>query len=220
MKKQISLIAIAFCVTQFCFAQSGAPEQKTKIDASKPIISTTERSAAIVSKLQLKDEGTRTNVATILRQYLDSQQVVFKTRNQAMNDAKQNASKELADAQSQAAWNASVGKFNKLQAVFLGKLSTMLTLQQGEMVKDLLTEYGVKREYENYLDLFPKLTEIQKAQVMAYLLEARENAINGETPESRVDWFIKYRGRANNYLAAAGYDLRKATDEQKARKSK
>ncbi len=33
----------------------------------------------------------------------------------------------------------------------------------------------------------------------------------------RSDWFIKYRGRANNYLAAAGFDLRKATEELEAR---
>jgi len=30
--------------------------------------------------------------------------------------------------------------------------------------------------------------------------------------------FTKYRGRINNYLAKRGYDLRKATEEQEARK--
>ncbi|HEY1022859.1 MAG TPA: DUF3826 domain-containing protein, partial [Flavisolibacter sp.] len=43
------------------------------------------------------------------------------------------------------------------------------------------------------------------------LQEARENAMTAETEEMRQQWFIKFRGRANNFLAAAGYDLKKAT---------
>ncbi|MCH5599136.1 DUF3826 domain-containing protein [Niabella ginsengisoli] len=81
-----------------------------------------------------------------------------------------------------------------------------------------MTEHGLQREYNNYLNMFPKLTDLQKSQVLAYLKEARENAMNAETAKNRIDWFIKYRGRANNFLAAAGYDLRKATEEIEARK--
>ena len=68
------------------------------------------------------------------------------------------------------------------------------------------------------MKLFPDLNDIQKAQIRAYLAEARENAMDAEDAEMRIKWFIKYRGRANNFLSAAGYDLRKATEALEARK--
>jgi hypothetical protein len=66
--------------------------------------------------------------------------------------------------------------------------------------------------------MFPKMNDAQKAQVKAYLLEARENAMTAESANARQEWFIKFRGRANNYLDAAGYDLRAATDAMQKQK--
>jgi hypothetical protein len=136
-----------------------------------------------------------------------------------MQHAEANATgnKELADARSEAAWNAANGKLNKMQATLLGKLSVVLTTEQNELVKDLMTEGGLHREYDHFLNLFPDLTELQKTQVLTYLKEAREHAMGAETAENRTQWFIKYRGRANNFLAAAGYNLKKATEELEAR---
>ena len=80
-----------------------------------------------------------------------------------------------------------------------------------------MTEDGLKAEYRRFMELLPALSDLQKAQVMPYLEEARENAMDAEMADMRKQWFIKYRGRANNFLAAAGYDLRKATEELEQR---
>lgn len=216
MKKQLYTAILCLFLLQIASAQQ--PEQKTKINPSRAVMSTTERARSVIDQLNIQDNTKKAQAYTILLQHLDSQQVVFKTRKKAMDDANMGSDKELADGRAEKAWAAATGKFNKLGATFLGKMSTLLTMEQNDMLKDALTEDGLKREYDNYLDLFPNLSSLQKSQVFAYLMEARENAMNGDTPENRVDWFIKYRGRANNYLAAAGYDLRKATDAQKIRR--
>jgi hypothetical protein len=60
--------------------------------------------------------------------------------------------------------------------------------------------------------MIPTLTNEQKAQIMTWLVEAREYAMDAETSEKKHGWFGKYKGRINNYLSAAGYDLKKEGD--------
>jgi hypothetical protein len=64
--------------------------------------------------------------------------------------------------------------------------------------------------YAAYLDELPNLTDVQKAQIKAWLLEAREHAIDAESSEKKHAWFGKYKGRINNYLSKQGYDMKKA----------
>ena len=97
----------------------------------------------------------------------------------------------------------------------MDKLSILLTLDQTAKLKDLMTENGLQREYNHYLALLPNLSEQQKMQVTAYLKAAREDTMNAATAQNRVEWFIKLRGIL---IAAAGYDLRKATEELEAGK--
>lgn len=135
-----------------------------------------------------------------------------------MNKAKESTTeKELAAARQQTAWNAAVGQLNKAYVSFLGNISRHLNEEQVEELKDLMTEGGLQNEFDRFLVLLPGLKKIHKAQITTYLKEARENAMVAETEDVRSDWFIKYRGRANNYLAAAGFDLRKATEDLEAR---
>jgi hypothetical protein len=180
-----------------------------------------KRASQIVDSLGIKDEAKRSEILAILIQHLENLQKIFSDRRKDMQHAEANATgnKELADARSEAAWNAANGKLNKVHATFLGKLSVVLTAEQHEMLKDLMTEGGLQREYKYFLSLFPDLTELQKTQVITYLKEAREHAMCAETAENRTQWFIKYRGRTNNFLAAAGYNLRKATEELQARQA-
>ena len=56
---------------------------------------------------------------------------------------------------------------------------------------------------------------------MIWLTEARERAIDAESSDKKHAWFGKYKGRINNYLSAAGYDLKKEGIEwEKRRKAK
>jgi hypothetical protein len=180
-----------------------------------------ERASYIVPNLGIKDEVKTSRIHAILMEHFDSLYHVFSDRKRGMQHAEASAAgnKELADARSRAAWDAAGSRLNKVHAAFLGKLSVVLTVQQNELLKDLMTEGGLQREYKHYLNLFPGLTQLQKNQVIAYLTEARENAMNAETAKDRTQWFIKYRGRANNFLSAAGYDLRKATEALELRQT-
>lgn len=196
----------------FCFfffvlmAAMPAGAQTVDISATK------ERTGKIISALAIPDTKKEYRVQVTVQSYLDTLAAIFKERKAAMAKANEMASvnKELAEARSQKAWNAAVGKFNKVHATFLGKLSSLITAAQVEIVKDAMTENGLQAEYKRFLMLLPNLSAQQKAQVKTYLAEAREQAMDAETEEMRKQWFIKYRGRANNYLAAAGFDLQKA----------
>ncbi|WP_207492336.1 DUF3826 domain-containing protein [Aridibaculum aurantiacum] len=177
------------------------------------------RAKQLVDALGINDLEKRSRTNAIINRHLDSLEVIFKDRAKAVESAGKAETKELSNFRGRSAWDAANGRLNKVHAVFLGRLSTELTAEQIETLKNAMTENGMIREYNNYLDLFPNLASYQKEQLMAYLREARDNAMNAETAGQRKEWFIKYRGRANNFLSAAGYDLRKATDEQQKRKA-
>jgi hypothetical protein len=78
--------------------------------------------------------------------------------------------------------------------------------------------YGVlPLTFRVYQEMLPNLTAEQKTQIHAWLVEAREHAMDGFTSEEKHAWFGKYKGRINNYLAAAGYDMKQAEKDMLAR---
>ena len=92
---------------------------------------------------------------------------------------------------------------------FISDLSMYLSEQQIEQVKDVMTYDVVNVTYKAQCDMIPTLTEEEKAQILAWLKEARELAIDAESSKKKHDMFGKYKGRINNYLSARGYDLTK-----------
>jgi len=107
---------------------------------------------------------------------------------------------------------ASDSSVKALHREYLDALSKYLTPSQIDMVKDGMT-YGVlQRTYNAYLALLPDLTESQKKYIMDNLVEARELAMDAGSAEEKHAWFGKYKGRINNYLSKAGYDLKKAEE--------
>lgn len=97
-----------------------------------------------------------------------------------------------------------------LHVTFIARLAAELTPEQVSQVKDGLT-YGVLPiTYRHYQELYPDLTDEQKRQILAWLIEAREYAMDGGSSEEKHAWFGEYKGRINNYLSAAGYDAKAA----------
>ena len=90
---------------------------------------------------------------------------------------------------------------------FLSELSLFLSPNEVETVKDVMTYNVVKVTYEAQCDMIPTLTDEEKAQILAWLKEARELAIDAESSKKKHEVFGKYKGRINNYLSARGYDL-------------
>ena len=91
-------------------------------------------------------------------------------------------------------------------------LSLYLNEEQIEAVKDGMTYGRLKRDYNAQLEMIPTLTDEEKAQILIWLKEAREYAIDAADSKGKHFWFDKYRGRTNNWLSARGYDLKKERD--------
>ncbi len=91
-------------------------------------------------------------------------------------------------------------------------LAQYLTDEQIDAVKDGMTFGRLKRDYQATQDMIPSLSEYEKKQVLIWLKEAREYAMDAADSKGKHFWFDKYRGRTNNWLSARGYDLKKERD--------
>lgn len=90
---------------------------------------------------------------------------------------------------------------------FLSHLSVELACDQIEQMKDGLTYGVVPRTYDAYLAQLPKLNDEQKRTIRAFLIEARELAMDGGSADEKHGVFRKYKGKINNYLSAAGFKM-------------
>lgn len=106
-------------------------------------------------------------------------------------------------------------------------LALYLTEEQIDAVKDGMTFGRLKRDYQATQDMIPTLSEYEKKQVLIWLREAREYAMDAADSKGKHFWFDKYRGRTNNWLSSRGYDLKKErdawmkrTEEQKEKQKK
>jgi hypothetical protein len=99
---------------------------------------------------------------------------------------------------------------------FVARLEAQLRPEQVNQIKDGITYGVVPITYRGYLELLPDLTDEQKLEIMANLLEAREYAMDAGSSEEKHGWFGKFKGRINNYLSKAGYDLRQAEEARAA----
>ena len=91
-------------------------------------------------------------------------------------------------------------------------LALYLTDEQIDAVKDGMTFGRLPRDYQATQDMIPSLTNEEKAQVLIWLKEAREFAMDCGDSKQKHFWFDKYRGRTNNWLSSRGYDLKKERD--------
>lgn len=118
----------------------------------------------------------------------------------AERDSVKKTDKKLAEAQCDS-------KLYRSHFGFEADLSMYLKPQDIERVKDVMTFNVVKVTYEAHCDMIPTLKEEEKEQILAWLIEARELAIDAENSKKKHEVFGKYKGRINNYLAKRGYDL-------------
>lgn len=178
-----------------------------------------ERAMKIVNALGIADAARSNRVhAIVVRQYRDLS-AIHDARDAQLKAAKEKAGadKTAASAAVQAVRDETKSKLDKLHGEFLGRLAAEISPEQVDQVKDGLT-YGVLRvTYNAYLKSFPELTTEQKAQIKTWLTEARELAMDGSTSDEKHAVFGKYKGRINNYLVKAGYDLKQG--EQNLRKA-
>ena len=152
------------------------------------------RSQKIVDGLQLDDKKTARNVRNIIanRYFLlnDIHSKYDKTQQEALDAELYKHHFELASA-----------------------LALYLNDDQIDAVKDGMTFGRLKRDYQATQDMIPSLSDFEKQQILIWLKEAREYAMDAADSKGKHFWFDKYRGRTNNWLSARGYDLKKERDD-------
>ena len=104
-------------------------------------------------------------------------------------------------------------KLYKSHFGFIADLSVYLTDAEVETVKDVLTYNVVNFTYKAQCDMIPTLKEEEKVQILAWLKEGREYAIDAESSKKKHEAFGKYKGRINNWLSKRGYNLTKEREE-------
>ena len=171
-----------------------------------------QRAQKIVAALQLPDSAHFKRVSyRVAKQYLDLSVLHegLKTAKKALTEPSEEKTKQL-----ESETNVRLGQLHKN---YLADLAKELTPAQVDQVKDGMT-YGVlPKTYRGYQEMLPDLTETQKAQILTWLTEARELAMDADTSEKKHAWFGKYKGKINNYLSAQGIDMKKAGQDWEKR---
>jgi hypothetical protein len=186
-------IGLTLTVTSVSYADEADPDP-----AYTKVIN--ERAEKIVSTLSIEDSAESLRVRDIIAgQYRALGKI---------HDA-QDAG-EMTEAQESA-------ELFTMHRRFVALLEASLTPDQVEKVKDGLTYGVVPLTYGVYLKMMPDLSPELKREIKANLLEAREYAMDAGSSDAKHAWFGKYKGRINNILSKAGYDLKKAEQEMKNR---
>lgn len=180
-----------------------------------------QRADKIVATLGIPDPSRNERVKNIISNQYRNLNAIHTSRDLKIKSAKEKASgnKKGFDAQIKTVEDEANAGLEKLHKVYLSALSLDLTPGQVEQVKDGMTYGVVPITYNGYLAMLPDLTNKQKEQILFWLVEAREQAMDAESSEKKHGWFGKYKGKINNYLSAAGYDLKKAGQDWERRRN-
>lgn len=219
MKRVYLLLSLMLCCAFSVFAQSKAVPAAEKATYVKMI---TQRADKIVAVLDINAADKKEKISHIIRDQYSNLNDIYAERDSDLKSLKavhadDKAAFEAAKIKVTAETDAKLAKLHKK---YLKKLSSQLTTEQVEQVKNGMT-YGVlPLTYKAYQEQILTLNEAQKKQILTWLTEAREFAMDAESSDKKHAWFGKYKGRINNYLSAAGYDLKKeGQDWDKRRKA-
>lgn len=209
--KKIVLMSLLFLCG---WISAGAVDLNKENRDPKYVESIVNRSQKIVDKLGLTDAKVAEDVCNVTANRYFELNDIYEIR-----DAKVKAVKEsglTGDAKNEAlkaAENEKDAALYRSHFAFPASLSLFLNEEQIEAVKDGMTYGVVKVTYEATLDMIPSLKEEEKVQIYAWLVEAREFAMDAENSNKKHAAFGKYKGRINNYLAKRGYNLTKEREE-------
>lgn len=213
MKLQKYLLLLLFVLTFQAFGQ--AIEDKDAV-YTKTII---QRADKIVAPLAIADSVKTLKVRDIIVQQYRNLNDIYTTRDTKIKAAKalKDTNKLLAEEQNKNAENEVMARLYILHSDFISKLLMYLNPEQLDQVKDGMT-YGVLPiTYKGYCDMVLGLTEEQKLQIKIWLTEAREHSMDAGSSDEKHKWFGKYKGRINNYLSSAGYDMKREGEEWQKR---
>ncbi len=195
-----------------------AVELDSKSRDPKYVETIVARSQKIVDKLKLADANVSRNVLNIVANRYFTLNDIFSKRDSSVNRIKRSELKgEARNSALTASQNEKEAALYRSHFAFAGDLSLYLNESQIEAVKDGITFGVVKVTYDATVEMIPSLKDDEKVQILAWLKEGREFALDAETSEKKHEAFGKFKGRINNYLSKQGYDLIKEREGWYAR---
>ena len=209
--KKIVLMSLLFLCG---WISAGAVDLNKENRDPKYVESIVNRSQKIVDKLGLTDVKVAEDVCNIIANRYFELDDIYEIRDAKVKTVKESGL--TGDAKNEAlkaAENEKDAALYRSHFAFPASLSLFLNEEQIEAVKDGMTYGVVKVTYEATLDMIPSLKEEEKVQIYAWLVEAREFAMDAENSNKKPAAFGKYKGRINNYLAKRGYNLTKEREE-------
>lgn len=176
-----------------------------------------QRAYKIVAPIGIADSAQFYKVeAVVANQYMQLGQI-HDSSNAQIKIAKTNPDKEQVKLAIAEIEQQRTLVLEKLHAAYLLQLGKELSPVQIDLIKDGMTYNIVNITYKAYGEMILTLNEQQKKQILSYLIEARELAMDAESSNKKHEWFGKYKGRINNYLSAAGYNMKKEGEEWQKR---
>lgn len=209
---------IVFIAGYFLFLmQANAQDKGSNAPASDYQQVIHQRSYKIVAPTGIADSAKFYRVeAIVANQYMQLGKI-HDSANAQIKLAKTNPDKEQAKLTIAGIEQQRTQVLEKLHVSYLQQLGKELSPTQIDQIKDGMTYNIVNITYKAYGEMILTLNEQQKKQILIYLLEARELAMDAESSNKKHEWFGKYKGRINNYLSAAGYDMKKEGEEWQKR---
>lgn len=199
------LIFVCLCSALTLSAQT--VQLKSENRDPKYVETISSRSQKIVDKLGVEEVAQQLNVRNIIANRYFELDDIYAIRDEKVAQAKANLQGSAKTDALKAAEQEKDAALYRSHFAFPAALSLYLSDQQIVMVKDGLTYGVVDVTYTATLDMIPSLTNEEKTQIYAWLVEAREFAMDAENSNKKHEAFGKYKGRINNYLSARGYDL-------------
>lgn len=206
--KKISLFVMAILWSLAISAQVSLDSGNRDAQYVKTIVG---RSQKIVGQLAIRDDAAKESVLHIIANRYFLLNDIHDGYRQEMDRLKQDASVNPSEKKRRQAalQDNRDARLYQHHFEFEAGLSRYLTDSQIEQVKDGLTYGVVGVTYKAYADMIPTLKDTEKVQIMAWLKEAREFAMDAGDSKAKHAWFGKYKGRINNWLSKRGYDLTK-----------
>ena len=209
--KKIILISLLLV---FGWLSAGAVDLNKDNRDPQYVESIVKRSQKIVDKLGLTDVKVAEDVRNVIANRYFELNDIYEVRDAKVKKIKESGLSGAAkdDALKAAEYEKDAALYRSHFA-YPANLSLFLDEKQIEVVKDGMTYGVVKVTYDATIGMIPSLKEEEKAQIYAWLIEAREFALDAENSDKKHAAFGKYKGRINNYLAKRGYDLKKEREE-------
>lgn len=190
--KKIILISLLLV---FGWLSAGAVDLNKDNRDPQYVESIVKRSQKIVDKLGLTDVKVAEDVRNVIANRYFELNDIYEVRDAKVKKIKESGLSGAAkdDALKAVEYEKDAALYRSHFA-YPANLSLFLDEKQIEVVKDGMTYGVVKVTYDATIDMIPSLKEEEKAQIYAWLIEAREFALDAENSDKKHAAFGKYKG--------------------------